>query len=118
MSKQDRQGARTPANLEQKYSFGKVFNNQAKENARQNSEMSQQNLTTREFISLATSAIDTLQKDVDKVEKLIEELRSLTSVLNDGLTIAEVNISNQGNRLTTAEKAISELGNRVTDLEE
>jgi hypothetical protein len=34
MSKQDRQGVRTTQGLEQKYLFGRVFSNQAQENAR------------------------------------------------------------------------------------
>lgn len=74
MSKQDRQGVRTPAGLEQKYNFGGVFEQQAKENARQKSEMNQQGLTMKEFISYASGAIDALNKSVQSINKSIESL--------------------------------------------
>lgn len=73
-SKQDRQGARTPANLEQKYSFGRVFSRQEKENARQNEAMNQQNLTLNQFISFATLAIEKLQKDMTTANNSIATL--------------------------------------------
>lgn len=74
MSKQDRQGARTPANLEQKYSFGRVFSQQERENTRQNEEMKKQNLTLKDFISYATSSISKLQNDITAANKKIQSL--------------------------------------------
>lgn len=85
-AKQDRQGVRTPANLEQKYSFGKVFDSQARENARQNEEMNQQNLTMKQFISFAASAIETLQKDMTAANKTIQELSDSNKSLQSNLT--------------------------------
>lgn len=124
MSKQDRQGVRRPADLEQKYSFGSVFKNQAKENARQQSEMNQQNLTMKQFISFASSAIETLQKEVDTAEKLIVALQIAVSSLEGRMTTAEGNIKKHGTRLTTAEENIvsieenvQKIGKRVTTAE-
>lgn len=74
MSKRDRQGVRTPAGLEQKYSFGTFFSEQKKANARQDDALDQTNLTMREFISLAASAIESLQKDMTAANKSIQSL--------------------------------------------
>lgn len=91
MSKQDRQGARTPANLEQKYSFGRVFSQQERENARQNEEMNQQNLTMKQFISSVTLAIDTLQKDLTAANQTMKEL----SAKNEALEKKDTSLQNQ-----------------------
>ena len=74
MSKQDRQGVRRAADLEQKYSFGKVFSNQAKLNESQDQELDSQRLTLSQFVSYASSAIETLQKDVTAVNKTLGSL--------------------------------------------
>jgi hypothetical protein len=67
MSKQDRQGARTPANLEQKYNFGKVF-------SRLNAENTEQNLTMRQFAELMAENIINLQKDIQTLTKKDTEI--------------------------------------------
>ena len=67
MSKQDRQGARTPANLEQKYNFGKVF-------SRLNAENTEQNLTMRQFAELMAENIINLQKDIQNLTKKDTEI--------------------------------------------
>ena len=83
MSKQDRQGARTPANLEQKYNFGGVFSRLGAENE-------QQNLTMKQFAELMTETIVTIQKDikglnesVDSLEKKDTELEQKDTSLDD-----------------------------------
>ena len=118
MSKQDRQGVRTTQGLEQKYSFGKVFTQQERENARQNSEMIQQNLTMKQFISFATTAIDTLQKGLALAEKTIIVLQNAVSVLEGKMHSAEDNISKHGKRLTTAEGNISNITVRTNKAED
>ncbi len=67
MSKQDRQGVRTPANLEQKYNFGNVF-------SRLNAENQSQNLTMRQFAELVTETIEVIQKDISGLNKSVESL--------------------------------------------
>ena len=71
MSKQDRQGVRKAADLEQKYSFGKVFSNQARLNESQEQELDSQRLTLSQFVSYASVAIETLRKDVTEVNKTL-----------------------------------------------
>lgn len=76
MSRQDRQGARTPAELEQKYNFGDVFSRQEKENAQRTREMSHQQMTTREFIFFAMAAINRIENDLSKINAEIEKLKA------------------------------------------
>ena len=91
MSKQDRQGARTAANLEQKYSFGRFFSEQERENARQNQELDQANMTMKEFISYASSFIDKLQKDLTTANQTMQEL----SAKNEALEKKDTSLQNQ-----------------------
>lgn len=93
MSKQDRQGARTSADLEQKYRFGRYFSEQEKENARQNKEMDQQNMTLRDFISIATSTMDGLQKDLSAAQKTIQELQAKDKALEESDTSIKAQIA-------------------------
>ena len=117
MSKQDRQGVRRPADLEQKYSFGSVFRNQENESKRQKSEIDHQNLTMSQFISYANSAITALQKDIDTAEKLIAELRTTATNLDGRMKKAEWNISSHGDRLVATESDISSLDKRMDTAE-
>ena len=82
MNKQDRQGARTPAALDQKYNIGRAFSTQEKENARQNKEMSQQQMTMREFISFATSAIERINSQLAQMGADIGLLKEADSTLS------------------------------------
>lgn len=82
MSKRDRQGVRTPAGLEQKYGFGSVFKTQDQENAKQNSEMDQQRMTMNQFITFASSSIDTLNKNITEINKTLTSLSDKDEELN------------------------------------
>ena len=64
MSKQDRQGARTPAGLDQKYNLGRVFSNQEQENARLQREMNLQNVSTRELLFHVMGMLDSIESDL------------------------------------------------------
>lgn len=86
MSKQDRQGVRTTQGLEQKYSFGKVFSKQERENARQNSELNQQNLTQKQFVSYASDAIEKLNQSIQDINKTIVSLTNKDTELEKNLT--------------------------------
>lgn len=74
MSKQDRQGARTPANLEQKYNFGNVF-------SKLDAADKQQSLTMRQFAELITETIATIQKDIKGLNTSVETLTKSTKTL-------------------------------------
>lgn len=117
MSKQDRQGVRRPADLEQKYSFGNVFKEQSRENAQQNSQMNQQRITMSQFMSFASEAIDTLQKDMDAAEKLIAILKEGMSAMDTKMKTAEGNISEHGDRLDVVEKSVKSLNTKMKTVE-
>lgn len=74
MSKQDRQGVRRASDLEQKYSFGRVFSNQAKLNESQEQELDTQRLTLSQFVSYASVAIESLRKDVTAANNALSEI--------------------------------------------
>lgn len=80
MSKQDRQGARTPAGLDQKYNLGRVFSNQERENARLQQEMNLQNMSTRDLIYYVMGTMNSIESDLqtlmDEVDKLKAGTRS------------------------------------------
>lgn len=74
MSKQDRQGVRKAADLELKYSFGKVFSNQARLNESQEQEIDSQRLTLSQFVSYASTAIETMRNELNVVNKTLENI--------------------------------------------
>ena len=80
MSKQDRQAARTPAGLDQKYNLGRVFSNQEKENARLQRDMNLQNMSTRDLLYQFIGILDSIESDLrtlmDEVDKLKAASRS------------------------------------------
>ena len=80
MSKQDRQGARTPAGLDQKYNLGRVFSNQEQENARLQREMNLQNVSTRDLMFHVMGMLNSIESDLlalmDEVDKLNAASRS------------------------------------------
>ena len=104
MKKQDRQGARTPAGLEQKYGFGRFFSEQEKVNARQNSELNQTNLTMKEFISLATTSIEKLQKDMTAANRTMQSI----SEKNAELEAKNAEIEAKSMELEESNKALVE----------
>lgn len=124
MSRQDRQGARTPAGLEQKYNFGRVFSDQKKTEARQDSEMSRQSMTMREFILYASAEIDKLHTELDAANQQIVALQEADTVfdeetakLEQRLSTAEGTITSQGEKITAAEGEIRTHGERITSAE-
>lgn len=127
MSRQDRQGTRTPAGLEQKYNFGRVFSDQKKENARQDSEMNRQNFSTREFISYATATIvrlsteltavrESLQTANDQINGKLKETEETLSKHGIKLADAEMELSQQGKKLLSSEEAVENLEQNVTGI--
>lgn len=108
MSKQDRQGTRTPAGLEQKYNFGRAFSDQEKENARQNKEMNQQQMTMREFISFATSAIERINSQLAQMVADMGLLKEADSTLS--LKQAEIlaALSSQGEAIQGMKTSIEQ----------
>lgn len=77
MSKQDRQGARTPAGLDQKYNLGRVFSNQERENARLQQEMNLQHMSTRELIYHVLGILESIESDLQILKDDVDELKGV-----------------------------------------
>lgn len=95
MSKQDRQGVRTPAGLDQKYNLGGQFSKLEEQDAKQRREMNQQNFTFAEFVSFVSAALARLEKEIfslkDQTQRSDEELsEKLTETRRD---VTNINIS-------------------------
>lgn len=88
MSRQDRQGARTPAGLEQKYNFGGVFSRLGAENA-------QQNLTMKQFAELMTETIATIQKDIKGLNDSVKTLSDKDTEIEQEMEKSETALDNK-----------------------
>lgn len=60
MSKQDRQGARTPADLERKYDFGKQFSNTDVSNAKLAAQLNQLSQSFAQYVANTNAALEAL----------------------------------------------------------
>lgn len=110
MSKQDRQGARTPADLERKYEFGQALSEMEEASKKQSDQIARQNNTMNEFIGKSSGEIASLEKDVSRAKKDISNLK-----LN--VTSFSVRLSNieQGDKATS--QSITGLAQRISSLE-
>ena len=63
MSKQDRQGVRTAADLERKYNFGEVFGDGAESYAKVTEQLNRLNQTMAQFMANTIGAIEELERD-------------------------------------------------------
>ena len=88
MSKQDRQGVRTPAGLEQKYNFGNVFSRLYGENQ-------QQNLTMRQFAELVTENLATIQKDIEGLNTSVQSLSEKDTQLENAMEQSDTSLDNK-----------------------
>ena len=100
MSKQDRQGVRTPVDLERKYSFGQTFNRQGTQINQLNQEMSQ-------FMAKTDSAI----ADLDESVAGLPELTRTVNSLRQSVTALDINVS-------SLDQSLSEINDAVLELEE
>lgn len=65
MSKQDRNGARTPQALERKYNFAQIFSSIKKAQEQSSSQLTKINNELDKFINVTTNSIDNLQSQID-----------------------------------------------------
>lgn len=77
-AKQDRQGVRRAADLEQKYSFGSVFKNQDSKNKEQSERLDAQNMSMEQFRQYAISYFGKMET---AMSKLTEENQTLSENL-------------------------------------
>jgi hypothetical protein len=86
MSKQDRQGVRTPAQLERKYNFGGMSEGAKTSYAVLAKKIDQMSTTLAQFMGATNAALTTLSDDVktlsDKVDKLTNPITTYTITNN------------------------------------
>lgn len=66
MSKQDRQGVRTPSQLEQKYNFGGKDSSDKQNFAKLSKQVEQLYTTLTQFVSSTNAALEDIRADIDK----------------------------------------------------
>lgn len=102
MSRQDRQGARTPAALDQKYNLGGRFSKLEEQDAKQSREMTKQSMTVGEFIPYAQAFMLRLEKELGTLRQTVadnkisyeDRFKKLdTSITQINLTIHGINES-------------------------
>ena len=110
MSKQDRQGIRSPADFERKHS--KVLSGKDDNNARQNQQIEQLAQSMEGNTSAFNYSIQQLNARLSKVEDSVLEMRNdnTTSLLAERLSEAE-------QAITDLQSADTAIGGRVTTLE-
>lgn len=81
MSKQDRQGARTPAALERKYDFGQRFDNQDQKNKNQNAETSALASRLEAHIQSSNSSLARITQELAQAEAALSSLEGWYSYL-------------------------------------
>ena len=132
MSKQDRQGVRTPAELERKYAFGTVFQEQGMANARLQESLSRigqsQSQANTQFTALTAQlrqdltkqqqALDGLTQRVSQAERDTSGNTSAIGELRTALASASSKLEALQGKQNSLEGSVSELDRRLTVLEE
>ena len=145
MSKRDRQGARTPADLERKYEFGQSLSEMEEVSKKQSDQIARQNDTMNDFMASSYGKFASQDKDISNLEKNVSTLKqnvtslqirmtnaekrdreisqSITGLANSGqsssvrLSKLEATVTDLTARLKTAEETLADLIERVTALE-
>ncbi len=89
MSKQDRQGARSPAELEQKYAFGKSMSELEAIAKSQGEQLTRQNQEMTQFKSESDYQFQSLEAGINRAEKNISSLKDSVSSLSTRMSAAE-----------------------------
>lgn len=90
MSKQDRQGARTPADLERKYDFDQSFAQLEATTKKQNDQISRQTNDINDLKTATEVKIASFEKDVKNVEKSVSTLKQNVTSLQIRMTNSEI----------------------------
>ncbi len=82
MSKQDRQGVRTAADIERKYELGQI-STQKDTSSRQSSQISQLSQTLSQFMTRMSGELETLYQSIDQTNSDVEELTQSIGQANE-----------------------------------
>lgn len=112
MSKQDRQGVRTPAEVERKYNFGSFMYDQKKKDEEQNRKIEQASENASNNIALLKAEVE---KELSKISKELKKIQVSSSVSLESVSqkIREIDVTD-----SEQSKAIEELSSLVETLSE
>lgn len=113
MSKQDRQGARTPAALERKYGFGQRFGNQDQTNKYQDAETAALAARLETHIQNSNSALERIAQDLTQVKATVSSLEKRYSSLNEDV---DKNFTDLNEAISGMERIAAELQDTTTVL--
>lgn len=112
MSKQDRQGVRTPAEVERKYNIGSFMFDQKKKDEEQNRKIEQASENAFNNIALLKAEVE---KELSKISKEIKKIQSSSSV---GLDSVNQKIREIVAMDSEQSKAIEELSSLIKTLDD
>lgn len=136
MSKQDRQGSKTPADVERKYGLGQTLSEIEEATRKQSDQISRQNSTMNDFMERSESEKASFEKSLSNVEKNVSTLKQNVTSLQIRMTNAEKkdkelsqsiyklsqNVSSSGSsynaRLNALQNSVNDLAKRVLAAEE
>ncbi len=88
MIKQDRQGARTPAQLEQKYNFGETFSKTNESQSKQTSQLNQLTQAVAQFVADTNAEIENLKETIAGAQMVSNALEGKAS--GERITLEDV----------------------------
>ena len=122
--RQDRQGVRSPAELERKYAFGAVFRQQGQENSRLLESVSRVSQSQSQSDARFSGLVSGLRQDVDGQKQGLEDVTRWLSQAEGALAGNDAAIGELRTSLASAQEKINALqesqkalGAKVSDLE-
>lgn len=122
--RQDRQGVRSPAELERKYAFGAVFRQQGQENSRLLESVSRVSQSQSQSDARFAGLVSGLRQDVDGQKQGLEDVTRRLSQAEGALSGNDAAIGELRTTLASAQGKINALqesqnalGAKVSDLE-
>lgn len=122
--RQDRQGVRSPAELERKYAFGAVFRQQGQENSRLLESVSRVSQSQSQSDARFSGLVSGLRQDVDGQKQGLEAVTRRLSQAEEGLSGNDAAIGQLRTTLASAQGKINALQEsqnalsaKVSDLE-
>lgn len=123
--RQDRQGVRSPAELERKYAFGAVFRQQGQENSRLLESVSRVSQSQSQSDARFSGLVSGLRQDVEGQKQGLEGVTRRLSQAEEALfgnvaAMAELRtaLASAQGKINALQESQSALGAKVSDLEE
>lgn len=117
MSKQDRQGARTPADLERKYEFGQRMSKLETTTKSQSEQLNRQEQELRNYKDSSEKRLSTLEKDFENAGKSVGTMKQNIMSLQIRMTNAEEKNRELSQVVYSVNKKVSDIDAAVSELD-